>query len=90
MLIDALQHDEADIPSLVGLNAKLSSMRALSSRPALNRAEDVVRKAGQELRRNARNGHRWYDRFVAGPQRRVPRRIRGNAANTILSFTRRR
>jgi hypothetical protein len=42
--IDALQHDEADIPGLVGLYAKLSSMRALSSEPVLNRAEDVVRK----------------------------------------------
>jgi hypothetical protein len=42
--IDALQHDEADIPGLVGLYAKLSSMRALSSKPVLNRAEEVVRK----------------------------------------------
>ena len=42
--IDALQHDEADIPGLVGLYAKLSAMRALSSRPVLQRAEDVVRK----------------------------------------------
>jgi hypothetical protein len=42
--IDALQHDEANIPGLVGLYAKLSSMRALSSKPVLNRAEDVVRK----------------------------------------------
>jgi hypothetical protein len=42
--IDALQHDEADIPGLVGLYAKLSSMRALSSKPVLNRADEVVRK----------------------------------------------
>jgi hypothetical protein len=42
--IDALQHDEADIPGLVGLYAKLSSMRALSSKTVLHRAEDVVRK----------------------------------------------
>jgi hypothetical protein len=42
--IDALQHDEADIPGLVGLYAKLSSMRALSSKTVLNRADDVVRK----------------------------------------------
>jgi hypothetical protein len=42
--IDALQHDEADIPGLVGLYAKLSSMRAVSSKPVLNRAEDVTRK----------------------------------------------
>jgi hypothetical protein len=42
--IDALQHDEADIPGLVGLYAKLSSMRALSSKPVFNRADDVVRK----------------------------------------------
>jgi hypothetical protein len=42
--IDALQHDEADIPGLVGLYAKLSSMRAVSSKPVVNRAEDVARK----------------------------------------------
>jgi hypothetical protein len=42
--IDALQHDEADIPGLVGLYAKLSAMRALSSKPVFHRAEDVVRK----------------------------------------------
>ena len=42
--IDALQHDEADIPSLVGLYAKLSRMRALSSSQVVQRAEDVARK----------------------------------------------
>jgi hypothetical protein len=42
--IDALQHDEADIPGLVGLYAKLSSMRAVSTKPVVNRAEDVARK----------------------------------------------
>jgi hypothetical protein len=42
--IDALQHDEADIPSLVGVYAKLSAMRALSSKPVVHCAEDVVRK----------------------------------------------
>jgi hypothetical protein len=42
--IDALQHDEADVPGLVDLYAKLSAMRAVSSRPVLQRAEDVVRK----------------------------------------------
>ena len=42
--IDALQHDKADIPGLVGLYAKLSRMRALSSRPVVHRAEDVARK----------------------------------------------
>jgi hypothetical protein len=42
--IDALQHDEADIPGLVGLYAKVSSMRALSSKTVLHRAEEVVRK----------------------------------------------
>jgi hypothetical protein len=41
--IDALQHDEADIPGLVGLYAKMSAMRALSSRPVIQRAEDVAR-----------------------------------------------
>src|ERR1700753_1483522 len=42
--IDALQHNEADIPGLVGLYAKLSRMRAQSSRPVVHRAEEVARK----------------------------------------------
>ena len=42
--IDALQHDEADIPGLVGLYAKLSRMRTLSSKPVVHCAEDVARK----------------------------------------------
>ena len=42
--IDALQHDEADIPGLVGVYAKLSRMRALSSKTVVLRAEDVARK----------------------------------------------
>src|SRR5258708_799045 len=42
--IDALQHGEADIPGLVGLYAKLSRMRALSSKTVVLRAEEVARK----------------------------------------------
>jgi hypothetical protein len=42
--IDALQHDEADIPGLVGLYSKLSAMRALSSKSVIQRAEEVSRK----------------------------------------------
>jgi hypothetical protein len=42
--IDALQHNEADIPGLVGLYAKLSGMRALSSKTVVQSAEDVARK----------------------------------------------
>jgi hypothetical protein len=42
--IDALQHDEADIPGLVGLYAKLNRMRVQSSRPVVERAEEVARK----------------------------------------------
>jgi hypothetical protein len=42
--IDALQHDKADIPGLVGVYAKLSAMRALSSTPVVHCAEDVARK----------------------------------------------
>ena len=42
--IDALQHAEPDIPGLVGLYAKLSSMRALSSEPVVRCAEGVARK----------------------------------------------
>jgi hypothetical protein len=42
--IDALQHDEADIPGLVGLYAKVNRMRAQSSGPVVHRAEEVARK----------------------------------------------
>jgi hypothetical protein len=42
--IDALQHDVADIPGLVGLYAKLSAMRALSSKMVVERGEEVARK----------------------------------------------
>jgi hypothetical protein len=42
--LDALQHGEADIPGLVGLCAKLSRMRARSSKPVVHCAEDVARK----------------------------------------------
>jgi hypothetical protein len=42
--IDALQHDEANIPGLVSLYAKLSSMRAVSSKPVVRCADNVVRK----------------------------------------------
>ena len=42
--IDALQHDEADIPGLVGLYAKLNRMRVQSSRLVVHRAEEVTRK----------------------------------------------
>ena len=42
--IDALQHNEADISSLVGLYAKLSRMRVSSSKPVVQRAEDIARK----------------------------------------------
>ena len=42
--IDALQHDKADIPGLVGLYAKLSAMRGMSSKTVVRRAEEVARK----------------------------------------------
>src|ERR1700735_1261042 len=42
--IDALQHGEADIPGLVGLYAKISRMRVLSSKRVVHCAEDVARK----------------------------------------------
>ena len=42
--IDALQHDKADVPGLVSLYAKLSSMRAVSSKTVVQHADDVVRK----------------------------------------------
>ena len=42
--IDALQHDDADIPGLVGLYAKLNRMRVQSSGTVVHRAEEVARK----------------------------------------------
>src|ERR1700685_3790284 len=64
--IDALQHDEADIPGLVGLYAKLSRMRVLSSKPVVDTAESITRKildaylepdkSFTELRDMAKNG----------------------------------
>ena len=42
--IDALQHGEADVSGLVGLYAKLSRMRVLSSKPVVRSADDIVRK----------------------------------------------
>lgn len=44
--IDALQHHEADadIPSLVGLYAKLGRMRVLSSRPVVHSADHIAKK----------------------------------------------
>ena len=42
--IDALQHNKADIASLASLYAKLSKMRAISSKPVIHCAEHVARK----------------------------------------------
>ncbi|MGY3496353.1 hypothetical protein [Bradyrhizobium sp. USDA 4502] len=42
--IDALQHGEADVPGLVGLYAKLSRMRVLSSKPVVDHAEAITRR----------------------------------------------
>jgi hypothetical protein len=64
--IDALQHDDADIPGLVGLYAKLSRMRVLSSKRVVDNAEIITRKILDtylepdksfiELRNMAKNG----------------------------------
>jgi len=66
--IDALQHHDrdADIPSLVGLYAKLGRMRVLSSEPVMHCAEHITRKildtylepdkSFVELRDMAKNG----------------------------------
>ena len=42
--IDALQNDTADASSLVGLYAKISRMRVLSSAMIVERADQIVRK----------------------------------------------
>jgi len=64
--IDALQHGEADVPGLVGLCAKLSRMRVLSSKEVVDSAETITRKildtylepdkSFTELREMANNG----------------------------------
>src|SRR5215468_3947880 len=46
--VHALQHDEADIPSLVGVYAKLGRMRILSSPEVLQSAEQVERRIVDE------------------------------------------
>jgi hypothetical protein len=42
--IDALQHDSADIPGLVGLYAKLGRMRVLSSDGVVKCADEIAKK----------------------------------------------
>lgn len=42
--IDALQHDKADIPALVGLYAKIGRMRVLSSPTVVQYAEQIGRE----------------------------------------------
>ena len=42
--IDALQHDKADVPALVGLYAKISRMRTLSSRRTVEGADQIAKK----------------------------------------------
>ena len=42
--IDALQHDEADIPGLVGLYGKLGRMRVLSSDGVVKSADEIAKK----------------------------------------------
>jgi hypothetical protein len=42
--VDALQHDKADIPALVGLYAKISRMRILSSPKVVETAEQIGRR----------------------------------------------
>ena len=64
--IDALQHDEANVTGLVGLYAKLSRMRVLSSKPVVDAADTITLKivdaylepdkSFDELRDMANNG----------------------------------
>jgi hypothetical protein len=64
--VDALQHDDADIPGLVGLYAKLGRMRVLSSDPVVKCADEIAKKildtylepdkSFVELRDMAKNG----------------------------------
>jgi hypothetical protein len=64
--VDALQHDDADIPGLVGLYAKLGRIRVLSSDPVVKSADEIAKKildtylepdkSFVELRDMAKNG----------------------------------
>src|SRR5215813_8390685 len=64
--IDALQHDNPDVPALVGLYAKIARMRVLSSQTVLECAEQIERaildiyvepdKTFPELREMAKSG----------------------------------
>ena len=42
--IDALQHDKADIPNLVGLYAKIGRMRVLSSASVIECADHIAKR----------------------------------------------
>ncbi|MBK3664997.1 hypothetical protein JJE66_27675 [Bradyrhizobium diazoefficiens] len=42
--IDALQHDDADIPALVGLYAKLGRMRVISSDAVVKSADKIAKE----------------------------------------------
>src|SRR5262249_2803457 len=64
--VDALQHDNPDIPALIGLYAKVARMRVLSSQTVLEHAEQIERtildtylepdKTFPELREMANSG----------------------------------
>ncbi|MGY8663791.1 hypothetical protein Q3C01_15665 [Bradyrhizobium sp. UFLA05-109] len=64
--IDALQHNKADIPNLVGLYAKIGRMRVLSSETVIGAADHIAKrildiylepdKSFVELRDMANNG----------------------------------
>src|SRR5215813_5674048 len=64
--IDSLQHDNPDVPALVGLYAKVARMRVLSSRAVLEQAEQIERtildaylepdKTFPELQKMAKSG----------------------------------
>jgi hypothetical protein len=78
--IDALQHDEGDIPGLIGLYAKLSRMRALSSAPVVQLADEVARKILGTYLEPDRSFVDLREMAIDGTidllQRRVPPRIR--------------
>jgi hypothetical protein len=88
--IDSLQNDKPDLPALIGLYAKISRMRIMSSPNVVDSADQIVRavvdtylapnKTFPELRDMLNDG----DRSAAQFQRCLPRGIRIAASSGAL------
>lgn len=91
--IDSLQNDTPNLPALIGLYAKISRMRIMSSPNVVDSADQIVRaivdtylapnKTFPELRDMLNDG--WIDRSAAQFQRCLPRGIRIAASSGALT-----